>query len=183
MVAIKPTKPKEPFTSTHNVVFHEVLETGAQAREVQEEMATTTLEVATTTLEVPDITEWLEDYDAIASEFDNEMELEDMLEAEPDRPEAIRRRVEARRRPPVPRLSRPTPRGTVIPRPCPIEPSMPERGPLVPYERIQQDNIAENESTFLRIFGRPLNRSIAMSLGLLVEEEDELREPEEEDEE
>jgi hypothetical protein len=187
MVAIKPTKPKEPFTSTHNVVFHEVLETGAQAREVQEEVATPTLEEASTRLEVVDITEWLEDYDAIASEFDNEMELEDMLEeAEPDRPEEMRQRVEARRRPPMKRLSLPLPRGTIEPSPETIRPSMPWREPL-PQEReylkIQEDNSAENETMFFRIFGRPLNRSIAISLGLLVEEEDELREPEEEDEE
>jgi hypothetical protein len=175
-LAIKPTKPEEAFTNTLNVVFHEVLETGAQAREVQKE-------VVTTTLEVLDMTEWL-DYDAIASEFDHEMELEDMLEeAEPDRPKEIKRRLEARQRPQMKRLTRPTPKGMPEPEPEPELETLRPQWPQCEAERIQDVNIAEQEREFQRIFGRPLNKNKAILLGLMVEEEDELGELEGEDEE
>ena len=208
-LAIKPPKPEETYTSTRNVVFHEVLETMSQATEEK-------LEVVTTRIEVFDITEWL-DYDAIDSEFDKEMELEEVLEeAEPDRPEEIERRLRARKRPQLKRLSRPTPQGTVIPDTA-SNPGIPKQGPLDKYEPIQRANIAEREreyfkihgkplirsyaiqlglmeeevgdditeceEQFLRVTGRPLNRSVAISHGLLVEEEDELGELEEEDKE
>jgi hypothetical protein len=53
-------------------------------------------------------------------------------------------------------------------------PGIPERAPLTEYEEIRESNIAEIERLFLCTFGRPFNRSRAIQLGELVEEEDEL---------
>ena len=159
-LAIKPGKVGEPHNSTRNVVYAEVLGNKRSVTEAQQEVSII--------MEVPDISEWL-DYD----DLDREMELDEVVEdAGPDLVEETRRRVEARRRPQLARLSWPVPQEAVLPA-CTRGPTTCDQRPLSEYEMIREANIADMESEFLRIFGRPLNRNRAITLGVLEEEEGE----------
>ena len=142
--AIKPM-PGEPYNKTRNVVYKEVLEPN------QVEMETVPPEVVTPEEEIEDIRTWL-DYDAIEAEFEFEFEGETNIEEAQPVQADIRRRVERVRQRPM-RLTKKTPRNAE--QPLPFDTTFVEYVPMCEYERIRQENIAERNAEYLRIFGEP----------------------------
>ena len=139
----------EPYNKTRNVVYKEVLEPNLEEREL------VPFEVTNPEEEVEDISRWL-DYDAIEAEFEFEFEGDTNIEEAQPVQADIRRRLNKVRKTPI-RLNKKTPR-RAVPLP-PINVTSIDYSSMCEYERIREDNIAERNAEYLRIFGEPWDDS------------------------
>ena len=131
------------------MVYKEVLEPNLEEREL------VPFEVTNPEEEVEDISRWL-DYDAIEAEFEFEFEGDTNIEEAQPVQADIRRRLNKVRKTPI-RLNKKTPRHAV-PLP-PINVTSIDYSSMCEYERIREDNIAERNAEYLRIFGEPWDDS------------------------
>ena len=148
-IAIRPRE-GEPANQTRNVVFQEVLAavTTAAGPGLQPVM-----ETGEDVLPVDDITEWLQT-DGVGGDAESELD--------PEEAGALRMRPRQRQveRPRSVRLSRSPAREEMPPPPTVPRPMAPLRQrPLCEYELIREENIAQREAEYLRIFGEPMSSS------------------------